>query len=449
MTATKGRGKTALDVEALLDGAAKLGCSQAEVYEAGNVRTPVNFENNKLKSVETVETSVVAVRVVRNGRLGFATSTRPGDAGVVEMAARAADFGPEAEFDFAPPAPVAPDLKTYDQAVADWPADTMVAAGEGLVETIKTLGEGVLAGVSVEKQSGYRRVATSAGQNVYSASTGATVLGVAELVEPENMIAVYDFAASRRLDLDFEAVGRRIGWLYRQARHNVPMRGGSYPVIFSPMAGADLISPMVACLNGEAVVKGESPWKSAVGQKLFADGFTLRDDPAIPWGPNTTPFDDEGTPTKGRTVIGTGVLREFNLDLRSARALGKVSTGSGFKPGSAAAPAPCPTNLVLEPGHTPLASLIAGIKEGLYIGRLMGAWAGNPYTGQISGNIVLGFRIENGEIMGRVKDCMLAANVFEAFRHHLLALSQETEFTASASRLPYILLDKVSVSTKG
>lgn len=449
MTAARGKGKTAFDVEALLDSAAKIGCSQAEIYEAGSSSTPVNYENNKLKSVETAETAVVAIRVIRNGKVGFATSTRPGDAKVAEMAARAAQFGPKAEFDVAPAAATKGDLKIYDKAVAGWALKDMLIAGSGLVEKIKALEDGVLAGVSVEKQVGYKRVATSAGQEVYAEATGAIAFAVAELVEPENMIAVYHFGASRRLDVDIEVLGDRIVWLYRHARHNVPLGGGSYPVVFAPTAGDDLIAPLVACLDGQAVVKGESPWKDRVGQKLFTDGFTLTDDPTLPWGLASAPFDDEGTPTRRRTVVDRGVLREFNLDLRSARALGKASTGNGFKAGPAATPAPRPTNLVLQPGLTPVDKLIAGVKEGLYIGRLMGAWAGNPYTGQISGNIVLGFKIENGEITGRVKDCMLSVNVFEAFKDHLLDLSREAEFTSARFRLPYMLLDKVSVSAKG
>ena len=449
MSRDTARDKGAWNAEALLGKAKKLGCSQAEVFETGQVTTPVNYENNELKSVQTAETAVVAVRVMKDGRRGFATSTRPGDDAVVEMAVRASQFGPPADLDFAPASPAQADLATYDPAVVDWSQEEMLAAGAGLVEAGRGLEPGVLASVTVEKSVEYTRVATSAGQAAWHEGTAGVLVSSVELVEPENMIQTWAFQASRRLaDLSPSVISERVAWLYRNARHNVPFRGGSYPVVFSPAAVADLVAPLVACLNGKAVVKGESPWKDRLGDKLFADGFTLWDDPWLPWGIATRGFDDEGVPTSRRAVIEKGVLREFHLDLRSAKALGRTSTGNGFRPSPQTAPAPAPSNLALEPGSEPWAKLVTGVKEGLYVQRLMGAWAGNPYAGQVSGNVHIGFKIENGEIVGRVKDCMVLVPVFEAFRDALLALSRESEFAPPSYYLPHVLLDRVSVGTK-
>jgi PmbA protein len=438
----------AFDAEALLEKAAKLGCEQAEVYESGVVTTPVNFENNQLKSIETAETAIAAVRVVKGGRLGFATSSKAGDDNVVDMAARGAEFGPEATFDFAAASPVAQDLKVYDPAVADWPQERMLAIGEEVVDHIRAFEDGVLGSATVEKHIAYNRLATSKGQNVYADGTAYVVFAGGELVEPENMIHVWSFMAGRRLDFDLEALKTRLATMYRRARKNVPFRGGKFPVVFAPMAAADLVSPMLACADGMAVVKGESPWRDRAGEKLFAESFSLYDDPSLPWGLRTTPFDDEGTPTSRRAIIENGVLRDFFVDRRSGKALGRESTGNGYRASPQALPVPRPSNVVVPPGKTPLAGIVAGIKEGLYVERLMGAWAGNPYAGQVSGNVHIGFKIENGEITGRVKDCMVSVSVFEAFRHSLAALSRETEDIPVGLKFPFILLDGMSVSTK-
>ncbi len=450
MTARAREGKTAFafDAEALLDKARRLGCSEAEVFETGVVTTPVSFENNKLKSVQTAETAVAAVRVIKDGRLGFATSSRSGDTEVVEMAVRAAAFGPEAALSFAAPSPVRTDLETYDEAVVDWPLEEMLSVGEELTDHIRSFEDGVLGGATVERHRAYVRVATSAGQDVVTDGTGYFLLASGELVEPDNMIHIFRFKAGRRLDFDLEAIKSDLARMFRHARHNVPFRGGRYPVVFSPMAAMDLISPVAACVDGMAVVKGESPWRDKVGEKLFADEFTLHDDPTLPWGVHTTPFDDEGVPTRKRAIIDRGVLKDFLLDLRSGKALGRASTGNGYRAVPQAMPAPRASNLVLEPGKTPAADLVAEIKEGLLVERLMGAWAGNPYAGQVSGNVHIGFKIENGEVTGRVKDCMVSVSVFEAFKTGLVALGRELEVTPDGALLPHILLDGVSVSTK-
>lgn len=445
----RSQAKAVFDAEALLRKAKKLGCEQAEVYETGDLATPVGFENNVLKSIDTAETAAVAVRVIKGGRLGFATSSRPGDTDVVEMAVRAAEFGPEAGFDFAAKCPVAGSLKLYDPGVAAWPVDEMLAVGADLVDAAKALEDGVLASALVEKHEAYARVATSAGQDVRMEDTALISYVAAELVEPDNMIQVWRLRVGRNLDLGLADMKGEVERLYRLARRNVPLRGGTYPVLFSPAAAADLVGPVAACLDGKAVVKGESPWRDKLGERVFAEDVTFLDDPALPWGVRTSPFDDEGVPTGSRPVIERGVVQSFFLDLKTARILGRESTGNATRAGPQSAPAPGPSNFVLEPGRTPVARLIEGMKEGLYVDRLMGAWAGNPYSGQVSGNIVLGFKVEKGEVTGRVKDCMLLVNVFEALRDNLLALSREVETTSAAYRLPHILIDKVSVSAKG
>jgi PmbA protein len=432
-----------------LERARQLGATQAEVFEVETVSTPVAFENNKLKSALTAETTGVAIRLIKGDRLGFATSSRPADKTVVDMAVRSAEFGPEADYDFAARAPVRADLSIHDPAVAGWPQEKMLEAGEGLVESLRGVEDGVMATVLVDRDTQYVRVTNSLGQEVWAESTSAACTGLVEMTRADNMILVWHFTGSRRLDLDFAAVADRIGWLYRHARRNVSMRGGVYPVVFAPAAASHLMNPLSSCLDGKAVAKGESPWKDKIGEAVFSEAFTLYDDPTIPWGLRSTPFDDEGVPTIRRAVIDRGVIRGFLLDLRSGKALGQAGTGNGYRSTLQAMPAPRASSLVLEPGPTPLAELVAGIKEGLYVDDLMGAWAGNPYTGQVSGNIQTGFRIENGEITGRVKDCMLSVNVFEGFRDHLLALSLETSAAMGGQILPHVLLGRVGVSAKG
>jgi PmbA protein len=57
-------------------------------------------------------------------------------------------------------------------------------------------------------------------------------------------------------------------------------------------------------------------------------------------------------------------------------------------------------------------------------------------AGDLSVNLELAFLIENGEIVGRVKDAMLAGNAFEAFRN-VGRISAETEWHGD-DEFPYI-----------
>jgi predicted Zn-dependent protease len=85
------------------------------------------------------------------------------------------------------------------------------------------------------------------------------------------------------------------------------------------------------------------------------------------------------------------------------------------------------------------------MKRGIIIDQTMGAWAGNPYAGTVTGNIALGYLVEDGKKVGRVKDCMFSLNVFSHLKSNLLALSKETKNLGSLI-LPYCLVGGVSIS---
>ncbi len=442
-------GGGAARAETYLARAKALACEQTEVYEWISAETPVIYEDGRLKSVEASETTTVAVRVVRRGRMGFAASSGSDDASVVDMAVRVSEFGEEVDLEFASRSPAAEGLPLYDPVAADYPVERMLEVGDRLVADLGRLDPGFLAFVEFTRRAGEVRVTTSSGQAVGAKGTRLVLAAGGVLVEPDNMLYLWRQEASRRADLDVDGLVAELVWLFSHARRNVTMAGGAYPVLFSPFAAYDLITPIVACLDGKAVAKGESPWKDKIGHPVFSPEFTLVDDPHRPWAVASTPFDDEGVPTRRRTMIDKGVLRDYNLDLRTGKALGWASTGSAHRPSPQVMPSPAPSNLVLEAGSKPKADLIAGIRRGLYVEALMGAWAGNPFSGQVSGNVVLGFEVRDGEITGRVKDCMVSVNVFDAFRSQLAGLSSEAECNQGGEILPWILIDGVSVSTKG
>ena len=89
------------DLEPILSLARKRGASQAEAFHIENLETPVRFEANRLKELNSRQTKGVALRVIANGRIGFASSTRPGDVeDLVDAAMETVPFGPEAHLDF-------------------------------------------------------------------------------------------------------------------------------------------------------------------------------------------------------------------------------------------------------------------------------------------------------------------------------------------------------------
>ena len=144
--------------------------------------------------------------------------------------------------------------------------------------------------------------------------------------------------------------------------------------------------------------------------------------------PFSCPFDDEGTPTQPITFIKDGVLQLFYTDRTVGRALGSGTTGNGFRPGLGSYPTPGLFNLLIQSGFKPLSELIASLDQGIIIDQMLGGGAG--ISGDFSINVDLGYRVERGEIVGRVKDTMVAGNVYTALKN-LVEVGNDADWNGS------------------
>ncbi len=417
-----------------------------EVYAVNRTRTPVRFEDSRLKGAETTDHNRIVLRVVVGGRLGLATTTQTGEpADLLEKALANATFGGPCGFDFAPPATPTP-VDMFSPDVPDYPLEFLLGIGQEIVDTVRDYDPRVLVSVEAAHGTVTTAVATSTGFRGVQARTEFSLSGWAELTEGQNFLHVGRFVQSGRPDIDRERFQAGLVNSLRAARRNVPVRNGRYPVIFTPYALADLLGPVLASVNGQAVERGFSPWRQRLGEAVLDERLSIYDDATMSFGAQSAGFDDEGIPTRRLAIIDHGRLASFLLDLRSAAALALAPTGTAQR-GLAGAPAPGVSNLLVAPGDVPAERMLASLQSGLVIERLQGAWAGNPYSGDVAGNVDLGFWVENGEITGRVKDAILSFNAFEVLRHGVMAISAETDRFA-AWTAPWILVDGAAVSTK-
>jgi PmbA protein len=183
-----------------------------------------------------------------------------------------------------------------------------------------------------------------------------------------------------------------------------------------------------------------------VGEKLLDDKITVMDDPTLNGRFGSAPYDDEGVAHRRNLLVGGGELEGFVYDLRTAAQSGVESTGNGSR-GLFNPPSPSVTNLVLEAGDTPVADMIAGIGDGLLVDSVLGLGQGNVISGAFSNSLGLAYKIEKGEIVGRVKDVSIAGNVYELLQD-VAAVSRETEWIYNSLSLPFILLEDMNIVAK-
>jgi PmbA protein len=218
------------------------------------------------------------------------------------------------------------------------------------------------------------------------------------------------------------------------------------PVLFSPRGVAFVLLRYVdVALSGRAVLQGASALSDKLGQEVFDPRLTMVDDSTLSGVPGSAPFDDEGVPTRRLPLIEQGVVRNFYYDLQTAGLAGKESTANGYR-SPASLPSPSTGVVVIEPGETPYAELLSGIEEGVLVESTTGA-AGNVYSGDFSGNIQGGYKIKDGKLVGRVKNTMVAGNVFTDMRQ-LGGISRETEWVGGGLQTPSLLFTELGISTR-
>ncbi|MDO8092873.1 MAG: metallopeptidase TldD-related protein, partial [Candidatus Brocadiales bacterium] len=197
----------------------------------------------------------------------------------------------------------------------------------------------------------------------------------------------------------------------------------------------------VGC-NGKVVQKGASPLAGKLGEKIIDERVSIYDDSTIDYADGSFPFDGEGTPAQKTPLIENGTLKNYIYDLQTAGMMNAKSTGNGAR-GFASQPAPGCTNIIIEPGDMAFEDMIADMKQGLLVEQVLGGGQSNVLAGEFSVNIDLGFLIENGEIIGRAKDCMIAGNAFDIF-NNIIALGNKAEWHGS-TKLPHFYFRALNV----
>lgn len=424
----------------IIEAAARLGL-EATINTQETESVEAWFEFNRLKSIQNVETVSTTLQVIRDGRLGVASSTSP-EAGddLLQRAIALSAYGSPVSYrlpDVEKPA----ELTQYSEDTATLPLESMLAIGEELTGFMKSLHPDANGSSQVYKATSRYSIANTRGLSAQWRRSHFNLDVGLNLAEGQNMVQVGDWVVSPAPGVDLPALKERIKRDFDLARKNVPVESGAYDVILTWNAFRDLVNPLIECLDGKAVVRGESPFAKRLGEQAFSPKFSLVEDGVKDMAVSSRLYDMQGAACRRTPLINAGVVSEFILDLETASKLGRTPTGTGGVNG------PAYNNIVVEPGDTARDELVSGLKKGIIIDRTMGAWAGNPYSGQVTGNIALGYLVENGVPVGRVKDAMYSVNVFEVLKSRLVALSRESKCLGNLF-LPYVLLSDVSISAK-
>ena len=396
------------------------GADAADAVLVAGTSLSVARRLGKTEHVERSEGQDLGLRVFIGKQAAIVSATSIDPAGFAELAERAvamAKVVPEDPYTGLADTAAPPE----DDAFLDM-NDSAEPSAEELITRAAVAEDAVLAvhGITNTEGSdaGYSRgeiyLVTSAGFAGHRSGTSHSISATALAGEGTGMQRDYDYDSKVFLsDLDDAAtIGKSAADRALRRLNPTRPKTGKMPVVYDPRVATSLLGHLMGAINGASVARGTSFLKEKLGEKIFASGIYVRDDPRRVRGPRSRTFDGEGTPTKASALIEDGVLTTWLLDSRSARQLGMTSTGHASR-GTGGPPSPGPSNLWLAAGTQTPEELMADIKLGIYVTELIGMGV-NGVTGDYSRGAA-GFLIRDGKLAEPVAEITIAGHLTDMF----------------------------------
>lgn len=417
----------------------------AEVYGAEIDRISVEFRQNELYAQSTRLTQGWGVRVIADGRVGFSSTTdaeRPAD--VVKAAMETARFGPVARFQLPGPART-PRVECIDNRVMLVTPARMVEWGRDLIEAVRSRVPEIKLDLTFTRSYREVTIANTAGIE-QSFQRVEFDLGVTGLIVRDGLFWISDYVnLSDGQPLNLEPVADRLTELARQGRSRARLPGGSYPVLVMPTALPNFLMPLEVAVNGKLCEKKTTPLLGREGEQVLDEKLTLVDDGIRSHALFSAPFDGEGVPKRRNVLFDKGRFRGFVFDMATAAACGARTTGSASREYSSP-PAPTVANVEIEPGSARLEDALRSMTAGLVVHDVIGGGQSNLLAGEVALNLACAFKVESGAVVGRVKDAMIAGNVYEMFRE--VEAVGDSQRDLGSHFLPFVKFRSLTVATR-
>lgn len=298
-------------------------------------------------------------------------------------------------------------------------------------------------GASFDSNLGGRVFANSRGFVGAYRSSYCSISAVPVATENGSMERDYWFSVAReRQGLEEpEAVGRKAAERAVRRLGAVKVDTQRVPIVFEPRTARTLLGNIFEAVDGRSIYRKASFLAGKLGEKIAAESITVIDDGTIPGLFGTSPFDDEGVPTRRTPVIERGVLKNYLLNTYTARKLGMKTTGNASR-GITGNAGIGHGNFFLEAGTQTPEEMIRGVKNGFYVTELIGSGV-NTVTGDYSRGAV-GIWIRDGELAFPVSEVTIASTLQEMLMG-ITGIGSDLEFHGSVSA-PTLIIGEMTVA---
>lgn len=373
---------------------------QVDIFVSRSEDLSCELDGDSLDSFQEDRSFGIGVRVLKEGKVGFAYSTEE----EVDVIYRAMEnLVPDRYTSIPEPSKDMPDPKgIFHRKVLD-------VGEEDLLEDLNTmrdiLKEGgiTVTGGAVERSYLYNRVLNSKGLDVEEEFTyySASISGIKEGE------TAYDYL-TRTYRFKVEELGEYVKDLLSLPRGvKTPYSG---KILLTPRVLNSLLAyTLLPSFSAENIQRNRSILRGKVGEQVMGEHITIVDDGTLDGGLYSSKVDGEGVPRRRTVLVERGILKGYLYDIKRANIEGKESTGNGVRDYNTL-PTISPSNVIIDP-----VDKLENYSEYLQINGLIGCHTSNPITGDFSVEISNSYIVRDGERIP-VRKGMFSGNIFQILK---------------------------------
>jgi PmbA protein len=408
--------------KAITDRLSRTGGVDFEIFLSRKKVLSIGIKDGSIDHFRSSRELGLALRVLKQGRLGFAYLFGPTPEGLSRLADRALELADQSDVDpnysFHPESTVAaPDLKLFDESLETIPEKDKIAHAREMEHSALSCDPRIKKArrAEYEEVTGYVSLTNSRGLNLEREDTRCS-MSIMILAEDNGSSEMgWELAAARFYnDLDPITTGLSAAKRSIQMLGGRPISTGRLPAVLENRVVIDMLGAWASSFFGESVYKGKSFLKGKINETVASPSIQLIDDGLYPRGMGSAPFDDEGTPQAKTILVKDGTLVSYLFDGYWARKMDAAPTGNSFRSQLSSPPTTSVSNLFLDPGCSSPEQLLRKMDDGLFITEVMGAHTIDPVSGEFSLG-ASGMRIQNGEATFPVKGVTISGTIYDLF----------------------------------
>ncbi len=391
---------------------------QVEAYVARGNSTTVRVYNADIESFSSAQEEGVGIRVIVDGRQGFAyagsldlevlqdtISEARDNAGFAEydefVALAEPDGVPFADIDLFCPSLL--NVATEKKIDAAFELEKKLLASDSRITTVPMAIYG--------DEWSEVALATSTGITAWQQGNDCALSTYCLAVENGDTQTGFGFTVAREFDeLDMDKAVADAAKRATQLLGATKPKSRRLPVILDPYVTSSFLGVMGFPLTGEAVLKGRSFFANRVGETVGSAAVTLVSDPTDTRSLSANKMDAEGLASRRVGLIENGVLSGFVHNSYTARRSGTQSTGSAVRSMKTTPTVGCRA-LTLQEGTQSQEELMKQVGEGVLVRSVSGLHSGvNPVSGDFSTGAE-GLMFRDGQLAEPVREFTIASTL--------------------------------------